>query len=147
MLHLTFGDIEGALVSGDGYFDTWVDESVIETDFGKLVIGQIEKGTVYSKYNIVIPVIGSISSERLSGGTKALLTLYSDNSIVFDLAAMGDNCFKLLARIAEIKDIYVCTDTYRELYENGYYGGIFVENSKNIVNDERALFNEWVKTL
>lgn len=145
MLTLKFGSIDKAFLSGDSYFDAWVDESVIETDFGKEVIGQIEKGIVHSSQCIVIPVIGGIPPERLSGSTKTLLTLYSDNSKVFNLSALGDNCFKLLAHLAEMKDIRLCTDTFRDMYSKGFYGDILIENSGNIITNDNSLLEEWIK--
>ena len=44
MLNLYFGDLDGALLSGNGYFDRQIDESCIETDFGRRVIKEIDGG-------------------------------------------------------------------------------------------------------
>lgn len=146
MLHLYFGNKKGALLSGENYFNAQVDTSVIESNFGKYVIGKIEKGKVYSKNNIVIPIIGSISPENLSGGTKTLLSLYYNNTLLVDLASMGDNCFEPLAKLVNKFsniDFFVCTDSYRELYENGYFGSIFIENSNVLVDNKKDLYKEW----
>lgn len=143
MLHLYFGNKTGALLSGDNYFNAWVDESVLETEFGRLVVHEIEHGEVISRNNIVLPVIGSISPDMLSGGTKALLSLYYSDKLLMDLASMGDNCFSLLDRLSKMKDIFICTDSYRELYENGFRGQIYLEDYNKTVSSKSELYQEW----
>lgn len=145
MLYLYFGDKKNALLSGESYFDAWVDTAVLESDFGKSVVNGIENGIVYSRNNIVIPVIGSIPPDMLSGGTKTLLCLYYNSNLLVDLAAMGDNCFSYLSRLATDRDIYACTDSYRELYEHGFIGDIFVQNFNVTVNNAESLYTEWCK--
>lgn len=149
MLKLYFGNMKNAILSGDGYFDSIVDTEIIETEIGKKIIKTIEKGDVVSKNNIIIPVYGGISPDSLSGGTKSLLSLASDNEIVLDLACMGNNCFSSLSEVVKSskKDITVCSDILRPLYNNGYEGDIYVVNTGNVVSSQDALRKEWLETL
>lgn len=144
MLKLKYGCTPDSRVSGDNYFDAWVDNSVLLQSFSKKVISGIENGKVLSKNVIEIPVIGIIPSSDLSGGTKTLISLYDDPSLYFDLDSMGDNCFKYLGDLCTDRDILVCTDTFRYLYQNGYNGQIYIVNSGNIVSCHEDLWKEWV---
>lgn len=149
MLKIYFGNMENAILSGDGYFDAIIDEEIIETEIGKKIIGDIEKGEVISRNNIIIPVYGGISPNRLSGGVKSLLSLASDSSIVLDLACMGNNCFRSLSEVVKNADgdITVCSDSLRPLYDKGYEGEIYVINTGVVVSSQDALRKEWMKTL
>lgn len=135
--------MQNAEVSGDGYFDSWVDASVIESDYARGVIKDIENGDVISKYNVVIPIYGSVSPERLSGGVKSLLSMYANDDVIFDLASIGDNCFKQLGILASLKDIEMCSDSFRPLYRNGFEGDILVKNTHNIISNDNDLYEEW----
>jgi hypothetical protein len=150
MLNLYFGNIRNAILSGDSYFEARVSNSIVESELGKKIIKYIDKGEVISKDNIIIPVIGSVSPNRLSGGTKSLLSLLDNPDLILDLACMGDNCFFMLYELVNYysnTDICVCSDSYRPLYENGYKGNIFVKNSEKIVTSASELYDEWGRLL
>lgn len=149
MLKIYFGNMKDAILSGDGYFDSIVDTKIIVTPIGREIIKSIDKGDVVSENNIIIPVYGGIPPERLSGGTKSLLSLASDNRIILDLACMGNNCFSSLSKVVELskEDITVCSDSLRPLYNCGYKGNIFVINTKVVVSNQNDLRKEWMETL
>ena len=144
MLNIYFGNKKDALISGNSYFDNWMDEACIETDFGKKIIKEIGNADVIDKNSVIHPVFGSIPTRDLAGGIKTLLILMFDekNSIV-DLAAMGDNCLPYLREIYQIKDITVCTDKYRDFFQDG--DKALVLNSNKIVTTEEELHEEWLK--
>ena len=142
MLNLYFGDLEGALLSGNGYFDRQIDECCIETDFGKRVIKEIDGGEVYDRNLIISKVLGGIPPERLSGGTKSLLILMNSDKII-DLASMGDNCLPFLADIAKVKDITVCTDTYRKIFKDSTLDKVHILNDDSIVYNDDEYFEKW----
>lgn len=70
MLQLYFGELKGTLYSGNGYFDNWVDDRCVESEFGRKIIKEVDKSEVISSKNIVSEVIGAINSSYLSGGVK-----------------------------------------------------------------------------
>lgn len=144
MLNLYFGKLEDALLSGNDYFNSWVDEKCIETEFGKRVIKEIDGGDVYDKNLIISKVLGGIPSERLSGGTKSLLILMFDNKIMH-LSAMGDNCLPFLADIAKVKDITVCTDYYRPIFKNSNLDKVHILNDDSIVYNDDEYFKKWAR--
>lgn len=53
------------------------------------------------------PILGMISSERLSGGVKTLISMYCWPEIQFWGSACGDNCIPLMCQIASEKDVSV----------------------------------------
>lgn len=144
MLNLYFGKLKGALLSGNGYFDSWVDESCIETDFGKRVIKEVDGGDVYDRNLIISKVLGGIPPERLSGGTKSLLILMNTDKIVH-LCAMGDNCLPFLADIAKVKDITVCTDYYRPIFKDSTLDKVHILNDDSIVYNDDEYFEKWAR--
>lgn len=142
MLKLLFGNIDEALYSGDFYFDYILDPLFINKDFSKRVIKAIDKGDVKGENCIVTEALGAIPPDMLSGGSKSLIILmYSDQ--IMNLSCMGDNCLPFLADIAQEKDITVCTDLFREIYENSKLGDVLVLNSNTVVHDVQGLYQEW----
>lgn len=144
MLKMFFGEMEEAYYSGSELFDNWVDCGVINTDFSKRVIKEIDGSEVVSPYLIMSPVLGAISYRMLSGGAKTLMCLvYTDT--IFDLAAMGDNCFKFLPEIAYIKDITLCTAMLRIPPVEEFHEGIYIINDGSIVRTKKEFANKFVE--
>ena len=135
MLNIQFGYDEGVLLSANDYYDNWVDEDVVLSDFGRKVIKNIDNGDVISKDNIITEVLGSIPQEYLSGGTKALLTLYSGNDVKLSISAMGDNCFPYLVELAKEKDITLYMRNFRNIYENTDLDKVHILNNDKIVDN------------
>lgn len=81
--------------------------------FGKTVVKEIDKSEVHGRNLVISPVLGSILPERLSGSTKTLLSLYSEDNVIFRLSAMGDNCLPFLADIARVKDIVLSSGKHQ----------------------------------
>ncbi|MCR5011858.1 MAG: DUF4869 domain-containing protein [Lachnospiraceae bacterium] len=145
MLNLYFGNFKDALLSGNSYFDLNIDESCIETDFGRRIIKEISGADVLDKNSVIHPIYGSIPTRDLAGGIKALFILmFDDDYGMLDLASMGDNCLKYLGEIAGEKDIKVCTDTWREVWAGQ---PIKILNDNTIANSADELYREWVKYL
>lgn len=134
MLHLLYslGEDDYRL-SGDGWFEHQLDLTCLNNEFSKRVVLEIDKSEVVSENLIISPILGAIPPSMISGGSKTLITMMYDPSVKFDLAAMGDNCFRFLAEICSIKDIFVCSDGLRLLYKNGFYGDIYIDNNDTIV--------------
>ena len=141
MLKLYYGELENVKYTGDGWFENQLGVEYLETDFSKSVVKRIDKSDVYNKNIIVSPILGGIPPERLSGGSKTLICInYTD--WIFSITAMGENCYPILAEIAEKKDIIMTCDRAMALYVYGYYGDIYIENTGKIVSNDKDLINE-----
>ena len=147
MLKLYIGRLGNELYSSDDYFKNAVDTDCILTDFGRRVIKEVDKSEVFDRNVIISPVLGGIPPESLSGGTKALLTLYSEDDIVFRLSAMGDNCLPFLAEIAEKKDITLSTEEIRPLFNNSMLNEVYIMNDGSIVHDMNELILKTMELL
>lgn len=145
MLFLTFGESPDMIRSGGSYFNSWVDPEVILTDFSRRAISSIDKSEVIDVNCIKSPVLGSIPPERLSGGVKTLMAIkYTD--IKVHLASMGDNCFPFLKEIADEKDVYVYSDRYRRLFDNGFTElTVLFEGSPYVMKSGLELMNFYVE--
>ena len=53
------------------------------------------------------PFLGSIPTERLSGGVKTLILMNYDNEHIFNASACGDNCAKWILKISRGKDLTI----------------------------------------
>ena len=78
MLKIFFGDMPEAIYNTEVYFKNVYDDSWITDDFAREVIKKVDKSEVLDSQAIKSPVLGIISPERLSGGTKTLLLIKSD---------------------------------------------------------------------
>lgn len=96
----------------------------------------MDNSDVYGRNLIISPILGGIPPERLSGGAKTLLALYSEDNVIFRLSAMGDNCLPLLADIAEIKDITLTTNELRPLFDNSTLKEVLILNDGSIVTND-----------
>ena len=102
MLKVYFGNNEKALKSGDGYFDNWLDDDCLETEFAKEVVREIDKSELISKNLVQSPVIGAVPPKFLSGGAKSLLILrFSD--VEMNITAFGENCYPYIIKISKEK--------------------------------------------
>lgn len=81
----------------------------LETEFAKRAVKEIDNTDLVSPYNAISPVLGSISTERLSGGVKTLIMLYSIRDMTTSGSLMGGNCYRLLFEISRDLDIYLRT--------------------------------------
>lgn len=145
MLNVIFGYPSKALRSVKDYISDFAIQSenfipglglppeVVETEFAKKAIATIDKSAVYHARNILSPVLGTISFRELSESVKSLIILNSAPEIV-PLEFMGDNCFNLLADIANRKDITVCTGSAREMFSHGF-------DKIHIINDNSIVYS------
>lgn len=139
MLNLHFGDLPEALLTGDGWFNNQMDFGCITTDFGRRVIASVDKAAVFSK-NVLLKGDESFPPKRLARGTKYLMILMYTDKVV-DLAAMGNNCFPFLREIADMKDIFMCTDSPRPLFRVGGFSEVKISNVNKIVHSDAELFD------
>ncbi len=145
MLYLHIGALQGYAVSGDGWFDMRVDENCLLTDFANRVVKGVDNSDIISSHLIESPILGAIPPSSLSGGTKTLLTIMFEDCVNFDLAAMGDNCFPYLKEICDSKDVYMCTDSFRDLFGVGGFEMVYVVNDNSTVDSSLELIEKVVR--
>lgn len=111
MLNVLFGErTEDAILDVDRYFNgvyefDWFER---EDPVIKSIVKDIDKSELIGM-NVISPYLGSISIEKISGGAKTLIMLYKLDNFVTDTRVMGNNCEDWLLRIAQTKDIKICT--------------------------------------
>ncbi len=66
------------------------------------MIKDIDDSRVMGAKVIDSPYLGSISTERLSGGFKTLILMSQDHEHIFNASACGDNCAKWILHIAKM---------------------------------------------
>lgn len=84
--------------------------TVLESDFCKRVIREIDKSEVYNSNIVDSPFLGIISYDRISGGAATLILLSISNLYYTRLSKMGPNCSKILYEIAKEKDVHLIFD-------------------------------------
>lgn len=157
MLNIIFGFQSKALRNTAGYIrdyavksDTFVPGSglppeVVEGELEKYLIKEIDKSVVHHARWIESPVLGTISYRELSHGVQGLIILANTPEII-PFEFMGDNCFKYLAEISRVRDVNVCTGSFRDLYHHGFIEGkdiIHVVNDDTYVNNGYDLMRKY----
>ncbi|MBR1390697.1 MAG: DUF4869 domain-containing protein [Lachnospiraceae bacterium] len=107
MLHIYFGDMPEAIYNTDVYFLNVYDDSWITDDFAKEVIRKVDRSEVLDRQAIRSPVLGIISPERLSGGTKTLLLMKNIDDQIFNASTCGDNCAPFILKLAKEKELTI----------------------------------------
>ena len=76
----------------------------IPRTIAKEVIMKFDKSDGNVPLAVESPVLGVISPEKLSGGTKTLLLMANDPEKVFNASTCGDNCAPFILKLAKKKD-------------------------------------------
>ncbi|MCI9080042.1 MAG: DUF4869 domain-containing protein [Lachnospiraceae bacterium] len=84
------------------YEDVWFDDP-----FVKRIVMEIDESEVVSANLIISPVLGAISSERISGGSKVLIMLLKEPETPQWGSSCGDNCMDLMLEISKLHDVTV----------------------------------------
>lgn len=138
MLHLSVKDIREKYVSS-GYFEHWLDDKYIESDFAKRVVKEIDNSELVNANLTISPVLGGIPTSKISGGAKALICImYTD--IIFGLSQMGENCYSVLADICKEKDVTMIADIALLPFSWGDFGKIhFLDDDSYVTSDKDYL--------
>lgn len=70
-------------------------------------IRDIDGSEVIGPRLIDSPFLGTIPTERLSGGVKTLMLMKFDSDHIFNASACGDNCAHWILKIVQEKDLTV----------------------------------------
>ena len=137
MLNVYYGEMPEAIYNPAVYFKNTYDDDWIMDEFSKDMIKDVDKSIVIGPRIIDSPVLGGITPKELSGGVKTLILIYKMPDKIFNASTCGDNCSKLLLKIAEQKNI---TINLRHLMDFG--DGEFrikILNTNQIVHNMREL--------
>ena len=109
MLKIYYGELESEkyIFNPDIFFNNTYEEEWITNPLSKEMIKDIDGSDVLGPKTIDSPFLGSIPTERLSGGVKTLILMNFDDKHIFNASACGDNCAKWILRIAEKKDLTI----------------------------------------
>ena len=109
MLKIYYGDLEADnyIFNPDVFFkNSYEDEWIIDPE-SKEMIKDIDGSNVIGPRAIDSPFLGSISTERLSGGVKTLILMKFDSDHIFNASACGDNCASWILKIAKEKELTI----------------------------------------
>lgn len=110
MLYIKFGTIDMSTAPRqyirdiDGFFDGYFENYWVD-DWAKKVVLEIDKSTFLSPKTIQSPVLDVVPYFWISGGSKQLIMMNIEQSTVYDGDNFGDNCFRLLLELGQMKDI------------------------------------------
>lgn len=145
MLSLLFCDCKDTILSVDRYFDNWFDETYLDDDYAKRIVSEVDKCEVISPYNIISPVLGSISYTLLSGGCKALLMLKYMDDVKIDFSYLGGNCYQLLVDIAKEKDICIYSSEPVPLLRLTDLKELYLVNQSRVITDNAECFDAYLE--
>jgi len=128
-----------AIYNTDVYFQNVYEDEWITDDFAREVIRKVDRSEVLDKQAIRSPVLGVISPERLSGGTKTLLLMKNLPDQVFNASTCGDNCAKFILKLARDRDL---TINLRHLMNFGKrpFQALVLNDQTMVRNMEELLF-------
>ncbi|MBR5179590.1 MAG: DUF4869 domain-containing protein [Lachnospiraceae bacterium] len=139
MLNIYFGDMPEAIYNTEVYFVNVYDDKWIVDDFAKEVIKKVDKSEVLDSQAIKSPVLGIISPERLSGGTKTLLLMKNMPDKIFNASTCGDNCAKYILKIARERDLTINLRHLMDFGKARFKAHILNDNS-DVTGMEELLF-------
>ena len=103
MLKIFFGDLdtEDYIFNPDSFFNNTYEDEWITDPLSMDMIKAVDGSEVIGPRVIDSPFLGSIPTERLSGGVKTLILMSKDHDHVFNASACGDNCAEWILKIAK----------------------------------------------
>ena len=142
-LSIIFGESVGyeIIKIPDVYFNNTYEDEWLNDEFVKHIIRTIDKSELNGK-NIISPILGSISVERMSGGSKTCILIYKTDRVVY-ATGCGDNCIPIIEEILNIKDITINLRHWME-FSNSVYP-IKCVNSGKVCHNRTELFDEYLK--
>ena len=144
MLRIYYGDLnaDNYIYNPDAFFNNTYEDDWIIDPLSVEMIRDIDGSDVIGPRAINSPYLGSIPTERLSGGVKTLILMSKDFDHIFNASACGDNCAKWILKIAkrleeQKKDLIIRLGYLMDFGEEPFE--IQIENLKKIVYGRREL--------
>ncbi len=145
MVKILFGEDfkEKTILDIDTYFNNTYEREWLDDEEVKQIVRDIDNSELQG-LNVISPVLGSISVEKISGGAKALITLLKNDNLegYIDLCVLGENCEKWLSYIFNAKDVQVCMTSYQFFFRDYNITGICL-NDNTVINNS----NDWIEKL
>jgi len=119
---------------------------ILEHDFSRRIIAEIDKSTVLSSRKVQSPFLGEISGTELSGGTKGVLVMRFVTKVhnyYFRGEGFGSNCVPYMLEVAETVDIKLSLSHLMEFPVDGV--ALYIENSDRLVTTYNEYFADYVK--
>ena len=109
MLRIYYGDLESEkyIFNPDAFINNTYEDEWITDPMSKQRIRDIDGSEVIGPRLIDSPFLGTIPTERLSGGVKTLMLMKFDSDHIFNASACGDNCAHWILKIGQEKDLTV----------------------------------------
>ena len=103
MLKIYYGEptTDNYIFNPDAFFNNTYEDDWITEPLSVQMIKDIDGSEVIGARVIDSPFLGSIPTERLSGGVKTLILMSKDQTHMFNASACGDNCAKWILHIAD----------------------------------------------
>ena len=98
---------EKYIFNPDAFFNNTYEDEWITDPMSKQRIRDIDGSEVIGPRLIDSPFLGTIPTERLSGGVKTLMLMKFDSDHIFIASACGDNCAHWILKIGQEKDLTV----------------------------------------
>lgn len=139
MLKIHFGDLESDnyIFNPDAFFNNTYEDDWITDPLSREMIKDIDGSTVQGPRAIDSPFLGSIPTERLSGGVKTLILMAHDHTHIFNASACGDNCAKWILRIAAKEDLLIRLGYLMDFGTDPFV--IEIENLRQVVRSQKEL--------
>ena len=144
MLKIYYGDLDADnyIFNPDSFFNNTYEDEWITDPLSIQMIKDIDGSEVKGARVIDSPFLGSIPTERLSGGVKTLILMNNDPNHIFNASACGDNCAKWILKIADKmerqgKDLYIRLGYLMDFGEEPF--DIMIENLNLDVHKNKEL--------
>ena len=144
MLKIHYGVLESDnyIFNHDAFFNNTYEDEWITDDLSVQMIKDIDGSEVIGPRAIDSPFLGSIPTERLSGGVKTLILMNNDNEHIFNASACGDNCAKWILTIADRlgktgKDLNIRLGYLMDFGNDNF--DIEIANLKRVVHNKKDL--------
>lgn len=139
MLRIIYGepDSEKYIFNPDSFFNNTYQDEWITDPLSVEMIKDVDGSTVVGPRSIDSPFLGSIPTERLSGGVKTLILMAHDRDHIFNASACGDNCSKWILKIAEQGTLTIRLGYLMDFGERPF--DIEIVNLDRVVHDQKEL--------
>lgn len=147
MLRIFFGERSNRIDVPSIYFNNIYEDVWITSDYGRLIIKDIDESEVISSSVLKNKWGDTFSPRELSAGVKTLFLLKYKPSNYYNASNCGDNCIPAILNVAKEQDI--CIVLYHMMDFSGYeFEAKIMNGSKSkYVNNMTDYINEASKYL